>query len=216
MATRSIARMFDSRAEAEAAVRDLEQAGFAHDDVSYMGSDNRAANDSVTGASTSSVRTDADRDADDASGTGAATGATLGTVIGGGAGLLAGLGALAIPGVGPVVAAGWLVATLTGAGVGAAAGSLVGALAGAGLGGEEAHTYAEGLRRGGHLVVVRADDSRIAEAERIMQRHNPVDMAQRTDSWRASGWTAADGTTGDSVTGAGANEATRLGRGNVA
>src|SRR6185437_13482826 len=91
---------------------------------------------------------------------GAGTGATTGAVLGGGAGLLAGLGMLAIPGVGPVVAAGWLVATLAGAGagaaVGAAAGGLVGSLTAAGVPEREAHVYAEGVRRGSSLVTVRA------------------------------------------------------------
>ena len=63
-------------------------------------------------------------------------------------------------GLGPIVAAGWLVAALTGAGVGAAAGGLLGALTGSGLSEEESHVYAEGVRRGGNLVTVRTDDSR--------------------------------------------------------
>jgi hypothetical protein len=181
MATRSIARLFDTADTARAAVRDLENAGFAHDDVSYMGSEGGTAANDLT--------TDTTRAGDTETGSGAGTGATLGTVLGGGAGLLAGLGALAIPGVGPVVAAGWLVATLTGAGAGAAAGGLLGALTGAGLGEEGATTYAEGVRRGGHLVVVRATDERALEAERILERHNPIDMERRSADWRAEGWT---------------------------
>jgi hypothetical protein len=182
MATRSIARLYDSYDSAQAAVRDLEGSGFSHDDVTYMGNQSRsAANDTTE-----------DRSGEHGAGSGAGTGATLGTVLGGGAGLLAGLGALAIPGVGPVVAAGWLVAAITGAGVGAAAGGLLGALTGAGLGEEHAETYAEGVRRGGHLVVVRADDARATEAERILARHNPVDMESRTADWRSQGWTGGN------------------------
>uniref|UniRef100_UPI0038CBFCDA general stress protein n=1 Tax=Falsiroseomonas oryzae TaxID=2766473 RepID=UPI0038CBFCDA len=113
MATRSIARLYDSSDHARAAVRDLEAAGFAHDDISYMAGQGATGTDTTTDTTTT-------RRAGTGAETGAATGATLGTVIGGGAGLLAGLGALAIPGVGPVVAAGWLIATLTGAGAGAA------------------------------------------------------------------------------------------------
>jgi hypothetical protein len=180
MATRSIARLYDTSTAARAAVSDLEAAGFGNDDISYLG--NEGANDTTD----TTTRTTHD---DTGSETGAATGATLGTVLGGGAGLLAGLGALAIPGVGPVVAAGWLVAALTGAGVGAAAGGLLGGLAGAGFGEEEASTYSEGVRRGGHLVVVRADGPRGMEAERILDRHGPVDVESRRAEWREGGWT---------------------------
>ncbi|WP_206030124.1 hypothetical protein [Roseomonas sp. AR75] len=186
MATRNIARLYDSSGSAHAAVTELESAGFARSDISYMG----PKGDGTT------LRREDDTGAD----SGAATGATLGTVLGGGAGLLAGLGALAIPGVGPVVAAGWLIATLTGAGAGAAAGGLIGALAGAGFGEEEATTYSEGVRRGGHLVVVRAEVSRAAEAERILDRHEPVDMNRRSSDWRNEGWTGTSGGTGMAAT----------------
>ena len=95
MATRTIARLFDSYADASAAVRDLEAAGFSPDDVSLI-----ANRDAAT----------ADRTEEGGTTSGAGTGATLGGLVGGGAGLLAGIGALAIPGFGPVVAVGWLTA----------------------------------------------------------------------------------------------------------
>ncbi|MBX9698789.1 MAG: hypothetical protein K2X74_05095 [Acetobacteraceae bacterium] len=195
MATRTIARMFDSYSEASAAVRDLEAAGFSHDDISLVGN-----------------RTDG-TDADDTSadaGSGAGTGATLGTLVGGGAGLLAGIGALAIPGLGPVVAAGWLVAALTGAGVGAAAGGLLGSLTGAGVSEDEAHVYAEGVRRGGTLVTVRADETRAPEIESILMRHNPVDVGTRGNEYRASGWSRYD-EGGAGTTGAGLGSTTSTG-----
>ncbi len=99
-----------------------------------------------------------------------------GTVLGGGAGLLAGLGMLAIPGIGPVVAAGWLVATALGAGVGAASGGLLGSLIGAGVAETDAHTYAEGVRRGGTLVTVRAEGNQSAMVEAILAKHAAVDI----------------------------------------
>ncbi|TCZ65517.1 general stress protein [Roseicella aquatilis] len=182
MATRTIARLFDSYADASAAVRDLEAAGFARDDISLIA--NRS--DSTGGTNATDTTTDSE------AGSGAGTGATLGTIVGGGAGLLAGLGALAIPGLGPIVAAGWLVAAVTGAGVGAAAGGLLGALTGSGLSEEESHVYAEGVRRGGNLVTVRADDSRAAEIESIMARHNAADATTRGADYRAGGWTRYD------------------------
>lgn len=181
MATRTITRMFDTSEAAHAAVRDLEAAGFAHDDVTYMG-----------GQDSGTTVTDDEARGGTGAETGAATGATLGTVLGGGAGLLAGLGALAIPGVGPVVAAGWLVATLAGAGVGAAAGGLIGALVQAGVGEEHAEVYAEGLRRGGHLVAVRAEEGRATEAEAILERHGPTSIEERREQYRAEGWSGFD------------------------
>jgi hypothetical protein len=208
MATRSIARLFDTSAAAHDAVRELEAAGFSHDDISYLGNETGGTlNDTTT-------RPAGETGAD----TGAATGATLGTVLGGGAGLLAGLGALAIPGVGPVVAAGWLVATLTGAGAGAAAGGLLGALGSAGFGEEHTHTYAEGVRRGGHLVVVRADEARAATAERILDRHGPVNIESRSAEWRTQGWTggSAAGMAATDSDVRSANDPLGRGRGNVA
>jgi stress response protein YsnF len=123
---------------------------------------------------------------------GAGTGATAGAVLGGGAGLLAGLGMLAIPGIGPIVAAGPLVATLTGAGVGAATGGIVGALVGLGIPEEHAHRYAEGVRRGGALVTVTADDRDAARVESILDKHEPVDVDERHQSWKQSGWSRFD------------------------
>jgi len=130
---RMIAHSYDTYDHAVRVVHALEAAGVAHDDISMMlGDKDRTIGTNVAG----------DTAADTAKATGAGTGATLGTVLGGGAGLLAGLGSLAIPGVGPVVAAGWLIATLTGAGVGAAAGSLLGSLTGAGV--DEAYPSGQG------------------------------------------------------------------------
>ena len=189
MAARTIARLFDDHAAAEAAVRDLESAGFSDSDISLV----RRQGGGTTGTTAES----------DASGTG--IGATIGGVVGGGAGLLAGLGLMAIPGLGPVVAAGWLVAALTGAGAGAAAGGLLGALTDAGVTDEEAHVYAEGVRRGGSLVTVRAtDESRATQAEQILGRHQSVNIAERGAQYRSAGWTRYDETTGAAATGTGA------------
>ncbi len=198
MATRTIARMFDSYDDAVAAVNELESNGFAQGDISLIANRGTGAG-TTTGTlgttATSPVRAgdaDTERHGSTGAGSGAGTGASIGTIVGGGAGLLAGLGALAIPGLGPVVAAGWLAATLTGAGVGAAAGGVLGGLTGAGIGEEHAHVYAEGLRRGGNLVTVRTDDSRAAMAESILMRHNAVDVDQRAGEYRSGSWTGYD------------------------
>jgi uncharacterized protein (TIGR02271 family) len=99
-----------------------------------------------------------------------------------------GLGALAIPGIGPVIAAGPIVAGLTGAGLGAVAGGVVGALVDMGLPEAEAERYAEGLRRGGALVTAQVADDRVDEAMDIMDRHHPIDLKERTRTWQESGW----------------------------
>src|SRR5260370_27650295 len=120
MTKRSVTGLYDSYGDAAQAVGDLEADGISHHDISLVVNnvDNRyAPSDHVKATDAAS---------------GAGTGASIGTVIGGGAGLLAGLGMLAIPGIGPVVAAGWLVSTAPGAARGAPARALLGSFAGPG------------------------------------------------------------------------------------
>jgi hypothetical protein len=96
--------------------------------------------------------------------------------VGGGAGLLAGLGLIAIPGLGTVLAAGPLMAVLAGAGVGVTAGGLVGALIGLGLPRGAAEAYAEGVRRGGALVVLDLAEADLVRAMAILDRYDPEDI----------------------------------------
>lgn len=182
MATRTITRLYDTYDEAAKAVRALEAAGVPHDDISVVGSGHD------DGASGRAEDATAEANAD----SGAGIGATLGTLVGGGAGLLAGIGALAIPGVGPVVAAGWLVAALTGAGVGAAAGGLLGSLTGAGVSEEDAHVYAEGVRRGGAMLSARVDEAEAARFEAVLASGGHVDVAARRAEYQAEGWNRFD------------------------
>lgn len=176
MAAKTISRLYDTHDDALEAVRDLEAAGFLYSDIGIAAgnADNRYRSSPVV-------------DKHEAK-SGAEVGATVGTLVGGGAGLAAALGALAIPGFGPVVAAGVLVATLTGAGAGAAAGGLIGSLTGLGVSEKDAHVYAEGMRRGGSLVTVKIDDSRELEARTILDRYTPVDLSAREADYRAGGW----------------------------
>src|SRR5215204_7083453 len=187
---RTITAMFDHYQDAIEAVRRLEAAGVAQSDISIVSNDPaHRTQDNTTPAGATTARADTDDD----TGTGAGTGASLGTLLGGGAGLLAGLGMLAIPGLGPVVAAGWLASTLVGAGAGAAAGAasggLLGALTGAGVDERDAHTYAEGVRRGGTLVTVRADQSMADRVIDILDDEGTVNLDEREASWRQEGWT---------------------------
>ena len=125
--------------------------------------------------------------------TGTETGAVAGGVLGGAAGLTASLVGLAIPGLGPIVAVGPLIAMLTGAGAGAVAGGLIGALTHSGVPQEHASYYAESVRRGGALVTLRADNSRAERAAEILREHSAIDLDERVMRWRDSGWRGWDG-----------------------
>jgi len=109
---------------------------------------------------------------------GAATGATAGGVVGGTLGLLAGIGALAIPGVGPLIAAGPIVATLAGVGAGAAAGGIVGALVGMGMPEYEAKRYEGAVKDGGTLLSVHCGTSeRVSAAKDALKATGAKDIA---------------------------------------
>ena len=135
--TVTISRLYDTHNDAQQAVRRLEAAGVPHSDISLV------ANNS-DGWFNSDKKVDRDHIGVDDRAEGAGKGAGIGAGVGGAAGLLAGLGLLAIPGLGPVVAAGWLAATAVGAAAGAATGGIVGALTEAGVSDEDAQSYAEG------------------------------------------------------------------------
>lgn len=210
MATRAITALFDDYDAAARAVDRLEAEGTPHGDVSIV-ANNAEDRHARRVASVDEAAAGSQVSSEGQVGAGAGTGATLGTVLGGGAGLLAGLGLLAVPGVGPVVAAGWLVATVTGAGVGAATGGLLGGLTGAGLTPHEAETYAEGVRRGGTLVTVRVENGHADRVMAILNRHGSIDLDERAQGWRAQGWTGGTaGSTSGDAPGAAASTATEL------
>lgn len=181
----TVVGMFDNATAAQAALNDLKSAGFTGSDIDFIANNTRGDYGTVTNKP---GVFDKEGDGLDA-GEGAAFGATSGAIIG----LLVGLGALAIPGVGPVIAAGALGATLTSTVVGAASGGIIGALVGAGIPESDAHIYAEGLRRGGSMVVVRSgSEARAQQAITVMQRHGVVDIDRRADAYRQEGWSGFD------------------------
>jgi hypothetical protein len=119
----------------------------------------------------------------------AVTGATTGMAIGGAAGLLLAAAAIAIPGIGAAVAAGPALALLAGTTVGVVAGGLIGGLKSKGVPEDDAHFYAEGVRRGGTLITVHADNDELADrAVEIMRAHGAVDVQERAAQWRKEGW----------------------------
>jgi hypothetical protein len=125
-------------------------------------------------------------------------GAAGGAAVGGLTGLLLGVGALLIPGIGPVLAAGTLASAIgaiaAGTGMGAVAGGLLGTLTSLGVT-EEADVYAEGVKRGGVLLVVEADDERTSLASRIMKEAGAVETQARRKAWQEAGWTGYEETT---------------------
>ncbi len=126
----------------------------------------------------------------------AGEGAAFGAVVGGLTGLLVGMGALLIPGIGPVLAAGPLVSALAGAGIGMGAGAITGGIVAGlvdlGVPQEEAGMYVEAVRRGSTLVTATVHDHEMDRASEIVRRHNPVNMDQRVTQWRAKGWETFD------------------------
>jgi uncharacterized protein (TIGR02271 family) len=166
----TISRLYKDHDTGTRVVAELERSGIPQSDISII-----ANNDSGWFNRDGSKRIDRDADGTDDRAEGAATGAGIGATLGGVAGLLAGLGMLAIPGIGPVVAAGWLASTAAMAAAGGATGGLIGALTQSGVGENEARNYAEGVRRGGTLVTVRVPDTDRARVEAIMNRFSPMD-----------------------------------------
>jgi hypothetical protein len=180
----TISRLYDRYADAQAAVRGLEAAGVPHSDISIV------ANNSDSWFSPDK-KVDRDGDGVDDRAESAEKGAGIGAGLGGAAGLLAGLGLLAIPGLGPVVAAGWLASTALGAAAGAATGGVVGALTQAGISKEDAPIFAEGVRRGGTLVSARVPDVDRNRLEAVLNK-SAVNLRERIASWQKSGWTTFD------------------------
>jgi hypothetical protein len=186
--SKTITRLFDQYADAVRAVDAIEALGVPHDHVSIVANKTARQNDD-------------DHDDHDETQEDIGKGAITGTVLGGAGGLLAGLGMLAIPGLGPVVAAGWLVSTAVGAGVGAlafgAAGGVIGALKDAGESEEDAHVYSEGVRRGGTLVSAKVHDEQASAVEAIFDNNRSVTAASRGADYRAGGWSRFDETAPD-------------------
>lgn len=185
----TIVGLFDDLGAAHAAVQALRDLGLPSSDVSLVAHD-------ATGAYSQSLTASA-APATDAT----AAGAGMGAVLGGLAGMVVGLGALVLPGIGPVLAAGPLATVLAGilgAGVGAVgggmAGGLIGALIDLGVPEDQAQYYAEGLRRGGALVTARVADQQAGPVRELLS-HHAIDVEQRVQTWRAQGWSGYDPTT---------------------
>ena len=151
--------IYGSRVIVESAIDDLISLGFSSDDISVLLSDHRSTKELAHEKNTKAPE-------------GVTTGAAAGGVLGGTLGLLAGIGTLAVPGLGPLIAAGPLVSALAGAGAGGAVGGLIGAMVGMGIPEYEAKRYEGRLRDGGILLSVHCNDS--------IERDRAKDVLKRT------------------------------------
>lgn len=162
--------LYATPATAEAAVDHLLARGFTNTDISVLLPD-----DETTRAFAHEKHTKAPE--------GTATGVTAGGVVGGTLGLLAGIGALAIPGVGPLIAAGPIMATLAGVGVGGAVGGVVGALVGMGIPEFEAKRYEGAVKAGGTLLSVHCDTSEeIDNAKQCLKDTGATDISSSSEA----------------------------------
>jgi hypothetical protein len=165
MSKKSVFCIATSSAQANQIVDSLRAEGFANNDISALFPDKEGTRDFAHEKGTKAPE-------------GAATGAGSGAVLGGALGWLAGIGALAIPGVGPFVAAGPIAAALSGAAIGGTVGGIAGALIGMGIPEYEAKRYEGKIKEGGILISVHADDSdEITRAKNIFERNNAHDIA---------------------------------------
>ena len=157
--------MYKTEAEAEKALIVMRESSVNMDHVSVVA---RGA-DEVSGVETGITDGEGNKASE-----GAATGAVTGGLLGGGAGLLVGLGVLAIPGIGPILLAGAeataIATTLAGGAIGATAGGLLGALIGLGIPEEDAKVYNERVTRGEYLIMVNGPETEVRKAEMLMKR----------------------------------------------
>ena len=157
--------IYKSSTLAERAVDRLSAAGYSHNDISVLLPDTQSSKEFAHEKNTKAPE-------------GTATGATTGGVVGGTLGLLAGIGALAIPGLGPFIAAGPIMASLAGLGVGGAVGGLIGALVGIGIPEYEAKRYEGRVKDGGVLLSVHCDTSdEISRAKDLLKQTGAEDIS---------------------------------------
>ena len=157
--------IFTSRTQAERGVDALMAAGFRSDDISVLAPDQRTTKELATEKNTKAPE-------------GTTTGVAAGGALGGTLGLLAGIGALAIPGLGPFIAAGPIMGALAGVGAGAATGGLIGALVGMGIPEYEAKRYEGRVKDGGVLLSVHCDKSEwVGKAKDVLKNVGAADVA---------------------------------------
>jgi len=170
MSNKAVFGIATSEAQAERIANDLKTAGFSGNDISVLFPDKAGTRDFAHEQHTKAPE-------------GAAAGAGTGGILGGGLGWLVGIGSLAIPGVGPFIAAGPIMAALGGAALGAAVGGLTGALVGMGIPEYEAKQYEGKIRNGNILLSVHTEDGReVDSAKEIFKRDGAQDISYTGES----------------------------------
>ena len=170
MSNTAVFGIYRDTAALSGALEALRNAGFRNTDVSVLLPENAGTKDFVTQKDTKAPE-------------GAATGATTGAVVGGIVGWLAGIGALAIPGIGPLIAAGPIIAMLSGIGVVGTLGGIAGALIGAGIPEYEAKRYEGRIRKGGILLSVHCDTTELEKkAKAILESTGAQDISATSEA----------------------------------
>jgi hypothetical protein len=187
---KTVVALYDDLMTAQKAVEKLVSAGFNRQNISLLANDASSEYAKYLNAPATTTKVDA---------VNAGQGASFGAIAGALMGALVGLGALAIPGIGPVIAAGPLATAVgvlgsaaLGAGAGAVTGGITAALVKTGVSEVDAPYYVEGIRRGGTLLIVHTDDVQTRAAQDIINSYKPVDIQTRAANWKKNNWTGYD------------------------
>jgi len=176
--------LFGKFGDADRAIRGLKERGFSRDDISVLAKKQVMDEYAQGKAGLEEVAEST------------AVGALTGGMAGGLLGILVSVGAIAIPGLGPAVAAGTLASSLGitagGAGLGTAVGGILGAMTRLGVSEDEAHVYAEGIQRGGVFLAVETEPERVPEVRQVFDQANVLDAKALQQEWRKAGWVAFD------------------------
>lgn len=173
---KAIAGFFRTHAEGEQARSRLVAAGFSEGEINYLAGDVRGHQTPEVGPPIKDAGSESEAGTD--------------AFIGGAVGLAAGLIALAVPGIGALLAAGPIAGAIGGLTAGAAVGGVVGLLKDRGISDEEAEFYAEGVRRGGALITLHGlEERREREARKILDEAGAINVEELADEWRRTGWT---------------------------
>jgi uncharacterized membrane protein len=188
---KTVVGLFDHLDQARQAVQDLSTLGLARDDINLIAHAGAEDYSNYFDAQGQYLDEATNHEALDTRSR-AATGATAGAILGALGGLLLGLSLLPVAGFGPIFVAGPVNATLLGALGGGIIGGLLGALTHLGVPEEHAGPYAEGVRRGGSLVIVKTTEARIPQVLEAMNHHHPVNVEERLSTWKQRGWAGYD------------------------
>lgn len=196
--SKTVVGLFDTAQEAQNSIQDLVDAGVPRDQINVIAQDTRNTTTDTNPASTTTSAADAplnemvEGTERVEKGEAISKDTIAGALFGGFGGALIGVLALAIPGLGPLIAAGPIAAMLAGAATGAAGGAVIGAFEDSGINKEDAHLYAEAVRRGGTMLAVHSEDNLADKVRDILDKHGAVDVDERAASFRKEGWERFD------------------------